>query len=156
MVPSVPADPIAQLLTYRGFYGSEDHLPHEDLLDQIGSYVLFFFPLYDGTIGPQQTDRGQVTAQEDSWLLALVASSAQAAGFTAQIYDSESEITFNEGDTVNGVLAGTAQHPFYLKTPVHIPVGGQLESRIINLALVSNAIQLVGIGVRPDTRKKVV
>jgi len=155
MVPPTPADPIAQLLTYRSFYGSEDHLPSEDLIEKIDAIVPYWFPIYDGSIGPQQTDRGQVIAQEDSWLLCLLASSAQAAGFVFQLFDTERQITFNDGDTLNVNGLGTALRPFFLKTPVHIPIGGQLESRIINLAGVSNAIQIIGHGIRPDMRKKV-
>jgi hypothetical protein len=155
MAEPTPHDPIAQLLTYRGFYGSEYHLPEEALLDQIDAIVPYWFPIYDGTIGAQQTDRGQVIAQEDCWLLSLIASSQQAAGFVAQLYDSEREITFMDGDVVGVNGFGTALRQFYLKTPVHIPVGGQLESRIINLATVSNAIQVIGHGIRPDMRKKV-
>jgi hypothetical protein len=155
MAPPTPADPIAQLLTYRGFYGSEDHLPTEELLDSIDSVVPYWFPIYDGTIGAQQTDRGQVIAQEDCWLVSLIASSAQAAGFVAQLFDSEREITFMDGDVLNVNGFGTALRQFFLKTPVHIPVGGQLESRIINLAAVANAIQVIGHGIRPDSRKKV-
>jgi hypothetical protein len=152
-----PADPIAQLLTYRGFYGSEDHLPTEELVAMLPEPgVPYWFPIYDGTIPPQQTDRGQVIAQEDCWLLSLIASSAQAAGFVARLFDSEREIDFADGDFLNVNGFGTALRQFFLKTPVHIPIGGQLESRIINLATVSNAIQVIGHGVRPDMRKKVV
>jgi hypothetical protein len=155
MVPPTPADPIAQLLTYRGFYGSEYHLPTEELLDSIDSIVPYWFPIYDGSIGAQQTDRGQVIAQEDCWLLSLMASSAQAAGFVAQLFDSAREVTFMDGDVINVNGFGTALRQFFLKTPVYIPVGGQLESRIINLATVANAIQVIGHGIRPDMRKKV-
>jgi hypothetical protein len=155
MVPPTPADPIAQLLTYRSFYGSEDHLPSEDLVGEIDAIVPYWFPLYDGTIGPQQTDRGQVIAQEDCWLLCLLATSAQAAGFVFQLYDSQREETFMDDDVLGVNGTGTALRPYYLKTPVHIPIGGQLESRIINLAGVPNAIQIIGHGIRPDMRKKV-
>ena len=55
----------------------------------------------------------------------------------------------------NQDMLGTGQRPFYLLTPQHIHVGDQLESRVINLATSSNAIQLVGLGLRPDTRKKI-
>jgi hypothetical protein len=159
-----PHDPIATILSYRGFFGSEFHLPTEELLDQIDAYVPYFFLLYDsatslpsGSLGPQQTDRGQVIAQEDSWILALMASAAQGVNsFAMQLYDTEREITFMDGDVFSANAVGTAQKPLFLKTPMHIPVGGQIESRIINLSSLANAIQVVGIGVRPDLRKKVV
>lgn len=158
-----PHDPIAQLLTYRGFYGSEDHLPTEALLDEIDAIVPYWFPLYDsatslpsGSLGAQQTDRGQVIAQEDCWIWSLIASASQGANsFVVQLYDTEREITFMDEDVFGGSFAGTALRQFFLKSPVHIPVGGQIESRVINLAAVANAIQIIGFGVRPDSRKKV-
>jgi hypothetical protein len=160
--PPTPHDPIAQLLSYRSFYGSEYYLPDESLIDEIEGVVPYWFPIYDsatslpsGTVGAQQTDRGQVIAEEDCWLLSLLASSSQAAGFAVQIYDSELEITFMDDDIVSSLFAGTALRQFFLKTPMKIPLGGQLESRIINLATAPNAIQLIGHGVRPDHRKKI-
>lgn len=158
----IPHDPIAQLLTYRGFFGSEDHLPTEELLDEIDAYVPYWFPLYDsatslpsGSIGANQTDRGQIIAQEDCWLVAIMASASIAgASFTFQLFDTETEITMMDEDIFNTNGSGTAQHPFYLKTPLRIPIGGQIQSRIINLSASPNAIQLVGFGIRPDMRKK--
>jgi hypothetical protein len=165
MIPAQPTphDPIAPLLTYRGFFGSEFHLPHEDLLDEIDAIVPYWFPLYDsatslpsGALGAQQTDRGQVIAQEDCWLLSLLASASVAgASFVAQLYDTEREITFMDEDVFNVNAFGTALRQFFLKSPLHIPVGGQIESRIINLAAAPNAIQVIGFGVRPDMRKKI-
>jgi hypothetical protein len=162
--PPVPADPIAQLLTYRGFFGSDLYLPDEILLDEIDSYVPYFFPLYDsatslpsGSIGPNQTDRGQIIAQEDSWLVSLIASASQGpASFSFQLYDTEREITFMEDDLFGSIAFGSASKQFFLKTPIPIPTGGQIESRVINLSASANAIQLVGYGVRPDMRTKVV
>jgi hypothetical protein len=161
--PPTPADPIAQLLTYRGFYGSEDHLPDEALAGEIDAYVPYWFPLYDsatslpsGSLGAQQTDRGQVIAQEDCWIFSLIASASVAGqSFVAQLFDTEREITFMDEDVFAGNAFGTALRQFFLKSPIHIPIGGQIESRVINLAAAPNAIQLVGFGVRPDSRKKV-
>lgn len=161
--PPTPADPIAQLLTYRGFYGSEDHLPLEELLGEIDAIVPYWFPLYDsatslpsGSIGAQQTDRGQVIAQEDCWIWSLIASASQPGNsFVIQLFDTEREITFMDEDVFVGNAAGTGLRQFFLKSPIHIPIGGQIESRVINLAAVPNAIQLIGFGVRPDSRKKI-
>lgn len=165
MIPAqpTPADPIAQLLTYRGFYGSEDHLPLEALIDEIDAIVPYWFPLYDsatslpsGSLGAQQTDRGQVIAQEDCWILSLIASASVAGqSFVAQLYDSERQITFMDEDVFSGNAFGTGLRQFFLKSPIHIPIGGQIESRIINLAAAPNAIQVIGFGVRPDSRKKI-
>ena len=157
----IPTDTVAQLLSYRGFYGSEDHLPDEKLLNGLSAESPYWFPIYDslvqlgGGLGPQQTDRGQLEAHEDCWLLSLMSSSAQAAGFTFQLFDTEREIGFMDQDIQNTLQFGTALRPFYLKTPFYLPVGGQLESRIINLATVSNTIQIVGHGIRPNFRKKI-
>ena len=115
----------------------------------------FFFLIYDGTIGPQQTDRGQVIVQEDCWIIGIMASSAQAAGFAAQLFLPGEQISFSDDDIQNQNISGTGQRPFYLKSPQHIDVGDQLESRVINQAAVANAIQIVGLGLRPDSRKKI-
>jgi len=161
--PPTPHDPIAQLLTYRGFFGSEFHLPIEELLDSIDAIVPYWFPLYDsatslpsGLIAAQQTDRGQVIAQEDCWIVSIIASASQGANsFVMQLFDTEREITFMDEDLFSGNCTGTGQKQFFLKTPMHIPVGGQIESRIINLAAAANAIQVIGFGLRPDSRKKI-
>jgi hypothetical protein len=95
--PPTPADPIAQLLSYRSFYGSQDHLPTEELLDEIEAYVPYWFPLYDsatglpsGSLGAQQTDRGQVVAQEDCWIVSLIASASQGPNsFVMQLFYTE-------------------------------------------------------------------
>lgn len=165
MPPALPTphDPIAQLLTYKSFYGSEDILPTEALLDEIDAYVPYWFPLYDsatslpsGSVGAQQTDRGQVIAQEDCWIVSLIASASQGANsFVMQLYDSEREFTFMDEDVFSGNCTGSGQKEFFLKTPMHIPTGGQIESRIINLAATPNAIQVIGFGLRPDSRKKI-
>lgn len=165
MIPAAPtpADPIAQLLSYRNFHGSEDYLPSENLLDEIDAYVPYLFPLYDsatslpsGSIGPNQTDRGQIIAQEDCWLVSLMASASVAgSSFTVQLFDTEREITLMDGDIFGANFFGTGQKQFFLKTPIHIPTGGQIEARVINVAAAPNAIQLVGYGVRPDSRKKI-
>jgi hypothetical protein len=158
----VPMNPIPQLLNYRGFYGSRYHMVAEPLLDKILATRPFWFLIYDsatgipgGAIGAQQTDRGQVTVQEDCWLLSLMASSSQAAGFVMQLYDTERKINFMDSDVLNVNCCGTAQKQFFLKEPQKFPSGGQLESRIINLATSPNIIQVVGFGLRPDPRKKV-
>jgi hypothetical protein len=158
-----PHDPIATILSYRGFFGSEFHLPMEDLLDEIDAIVPYFFPLYDsatslpsGSLGAQQTDRGQIVAQEDCWLISLMASASVAGNsFVAQLFDTERQITFMSDDIFGPAFFGTGQRQFFLKSPIHIPIGGQIESRVINLAAAPNAIQIIGYGVRPDMRKKI-
>ncbi len=130
-------------------------LQRDDCLGRVMATRPFWFLIYDGTIGPQQTDRGQITVQEDTWLIALMASSQQAAGFAAQLFLPGEETNFQDDDVPNPNMFGNGHRPFYLINPQHIHVGDQLESRIINLATASSAIQLVGLGLRPDTRKKV-
>jgi len=147
-------NPLPQILPYRGFYGSEASLPDEYLQNLINATRPFWFVIYDGTIGAQQTDRGQVTVQTDCWLLSLIASSQQAAGFVAQLYDAEREVNFMESDVVGVNGFGTAQRQMFLRKPQLLPATGQIQSRVINLATVSNAIQIVGFGYRPDPRKR--
>jgi len=66
MIPAqpTPADPIAQLLTTAVFYGSEDHLPLEALLDEIDAIVpigfRFTIPLL--LCPPARSARSRLTA----------------------------------------------------------------------------------------------
>lgn len=155
----VPVNPIPQALYEDEWDDTFDwpndwRLERDDLLGRVMATRPFWFLIYDGVIGAQQTDRGQITVQEDTWLIALMASSQQAAGFAAQLFLPGEEITLQDDDVPNQDMLGTGQRPFYLLKPQHIHVGDQLESRIINLATAGSAIQLVGLGLRPDTRKK--
>jgi len=97
-----------------------------------------------------------VIAQEDCWIWSLIAS-ASVAGIVSwcSSLTPSGEITFMDEDVFVGNAAGTALRQFFLKSPIHIPIGGQIESRVINLAAVANAIQIIGFGVRPDSRKKI-
>jgi hypothetical protein len=160
MDTNVLTNPAPPLLTYRGFYGSRDHLPFREALTAIRACVPFWFTIYDsqtslgGGIAAQDTDRGQVTVQEDCWLVSLIASSQQVAGFSAELYDSERQISFSDGPIINVNGFGTALRQFLLKKPQEIKLGGQLEARVINLATVSNIVQIIGFGLRPDSRKR--
>ncbi len=147
-------NPVDPLLPYRGFYGSPDHLPIVPLLEKINAQRPFWVAFYDGTIGAQQTDRGQFIIRDDCWLIALMASSSQAAGFAAQFFNSKRGNLFQETPVNFANGEGTAQKPFYLKKPYLLPSPGQIQSRVINLALASNAIQIVGLCYRPDMRRK--
>lgn len=156
----VPVNPIPQALYEDEWDDTQDwpndwRLERDDAMGRVMATRPFWFLIYDGVIGAQQTDRGQITVQEDTWLIALMASSQQPAGFAAQLFLPGEETNFQDDDVPNPNMLGTSQRPFYLLTPNHIHVGDQLESRIINLATSSNAIQLVGLGLRPDTRKKI-
>lgn len=159
LVPLIPPDPVGWSKSYGMFFGSDVPLPAQMALDAIDASFPYWWRLYNGTIGAQQTDRDQTTAQEDCWIFAILASSQQAAGFAAQFFAKENAtdegVPVMDDDLVSPLFAGTAQRAFYLRKPLWIPVGGQIESRIINLATVSNAIQVCGFGYRPDYRKKI-
>jgi hypothetical protein len=147
-------NPVNPLLSYRGFFGSPDHLPIVTLLERINAQRPFWFPFYDGTIGPQQTDFGQIVMQNDTWLIALMASSSQAAGFVAQLFDTQTQMEFEDQPISFPIHFGTAQQPFYLKKPQKLPSQGQIEARVINLASAANTIQIIGLAYRPDLRVK--
>ena len=147
-------NPVDPLLSYRGFYGSPLYLPVVPLLERIHAQRPFWFPFYDGTIGPQQTDLGQIVLQEETWLIALLASSSQSAGFVAQFFDTQTQMIFQAQPVNFANLAGSAQQPFYFKKPQKMPSQGQIEARVINLAAAPNAIQIIGLAYRPDPRVK--
>lgn len=141
-------DAPAQMLTYRKQF-SPLYLPDDDLLKQIDARLRpFGFPIFDATIGSQQTGRSKYSTQSEAWITSFVASSSQVAGFAAQIYDSESQQLLELSPLFSGIRFGTAQRQFWLKRPYRLPAGGQLQTRIINLATASNAIQLVAWGLR--------
>ena len=147
-------NPVNPLLSYRGFFGSPLYLSDVNLLEKLAATRPFWVALYDGTIGAQQTDRGQVIIRDDCWLVALMGSSGQAAGFVAQFFDTQRGKLFQDTPVNFANGEGTAQKPFWLKKPQLLPSPGQVQSRVINLATVSNAIQIVGLAYRPDMRVK--
>lgn len=141
-------DAPAQLLSYRKQF-SPLYLPDDDLLKGIDPGLRpFAFPIFDATIGAQQTGRSKYSTQTEAWLTSFVASSSQVAGFAAQIYDSESQELLELVPTPAVMRFGTALRQFWLKRPYRWPAKGQLQTRIINLATVANAVQLVAWGLR--------
>jgi len=75
-----------------------------------------------------------------AWLIGLSASSAQAAGFLAQI-------TMPTGTDLLSQHAASADlsgaRPYYFPRPAGLPDGGQVKLRLINQAVVANRCQLV-------------
>ena len=143
---------VAPQLNYRGPYTSPLYLPFEAELQALGATKFpFAFVLYDGTIGPQQTDRGQYSTPEECWITHFCASShveGGAGAFTVEIFDAGRQQLLQFGPINSLNSQGTARTPFYLKHPYRMPVNAQIVSRIINLSAANNAIQVVAWGVR--------
>lgn len=148
---------VPPILHYRGPWFSALHLPDTDFLAALGDKMPFLFSLFDSAVditpittvvGPQQIGRGWFNAPEGAYLTHLVASSSQAAGFMAQFFDSERQVLWNVDPVFFGNGFGTAQRPYYLKRPYKVPANGWIQSKITNLATVSNAIQIIAWGVR--------
>jgi hypothetical protein len=140
--------PPPEILHYRQT-ASPDYLPDQAELDKLDPRLRpYAFVLFNGSIGAQSTDRFKYASQTEAWILSLVASSSQAAGFAAQFYDTMQQLLWEMSPIPSTLRFGTAQRQFWLKTPYHLPLGGQIQSRIINLANATNAIQIVAWGLR--------
>lgn len=114
----------------------------------------YAFILYDsvnlagGLLGAQQTDRGKYSTPEECWILQLVASFSQPAGFTAQFYDTDRKQLWNAQPIVFSNILGTAKRPFTFRRPYWMPINAQIQCKVTNLAAAGNAIQIVAWGVR--------
>jgi len=140
--------PAPEILHYRQTL-SPDYLPDQGEIDALDPRLRpYAFPLFNGSIGAQQTGRFKYASQTEAWILSLVASSSQAAGFAAQFYDTEQQQLWEMVPVANMLRFGTALRPFWLKHPYHLPMGGQIQSRVINLANALNAVQIVAWGLR--------
>ena len=149
---------VAPQLNYRGPYASPFYLPYEAELQSLGeSKMPFAFVLYDGTIGAQQTDRGQYSTPEECWLTDVIASShliaegplsGTAGQFTVELFDAGRQQLLQSSSINSLNNTGSAQLAFYLKHPYRMPTNAQMVSKVINLAPNQNTIQVVGWGVR--------
>jgi len=144
-------------LSYRGF-ASRIYLPSDADLECLGSKMPYAFVLFDptmlsgglttSTLGPQQTARGYSSQEDGCYVTHLVGSSSQAAGFVLQVYDTERQELWTPQPIVFNNILGSAQEPFWLKKIYKLPVNGQLQARVTNLATAPNSIQVVAWGIR--------
>jgi len=144
------------LLSYRkGWMDSRNYLPDMTAVARLGFDVMpYAFTVFDsvtlagGVLGPQQTGRGRYATPEQCWVLVLVGSSQQPAGFSAQFYDTDRQELWNAQPVIFSAIVGSAQKPFFLRRPYKMPINAQLQCKVTNLATVGNAIQVVAWGVR--------
>lgn len=139
---------ISNVLSYRKAI-SHVYLPNVEELQQLAGKMPYWWPLFDATVAAQQAGRNKFTVPAGCYCTHIVASSSQAAGFVLQIYDTERKQIFEDSPTtVFANHAGSAQQPFWLKKVYKLPVDGQVQCRVINLAAAASAIQVVLCGVR--------
>ncbi len=100
-----------------------------------------------GTLAAREAAEARVVTGRNFYLLAIIASSAQVAGFRAQLMDAGRKRKFSDRGLDFGNLAGTAQNPFLLRRPYFIPQRTPIISRAVNLAIVANQVQIVLYGV---------
>jgi hypothetical protein len=140
---------------YRG-YASRVFLPNEHELNALGDKMPYAFKLFDsatlfpatGTLASQQTARDYSSQPEECFITHLVGSSSQAAGFVVQFYDTLRQKLWTPQPILFADSLGSAKQPFWLKKIYRLPANAQLQCRVINLATVANAIQVVAWGVR--------
>lgn len=139
---------IPNVLGYRKAI-SHVYMPTIDELSQLSGKMPYWWPLFDATVGAQQAGRNKFTIPEGCYWTHIVASSSQAAGFVLQMYDTDRQQIFEDSPTtVSPNHSGSAQRPFWLKKVYRLPASGQMQCRVINLAVAASAIQVVLCGVR--------
>jgi len=154
--PFVPA-----VIPYRGAYASKYFLPDPRFLEALGPNMMpFAFTLFDsaqqpsGTLGSQQTARGNTAQQPESWILSIVGSTFLAGGaagnYAAMFYDSQREAIWMDMPIFFGNVNGSARHQWFLKKPYLLPANGQIQSIVTNLSTANNDVQIVAWGVRAD------
>lgn len=144
---------VPEILTYRKDLASHFYLPYQMELEIKGApnKMPFWWELYNGTIGPQQTDFGNVSTPPGCWILGLLASNTGVGApgsCTVEMWDAQREELLQSQPIVSTVAFGTANYPFWLKKLYKMPDNGQVQTRVINLATVQNAIQIVAFGLR--------
>lgn len=144
------ADPyfIPNVLSYRKAI-SHVYMPSSKELSALNGKMPYWWPIFDSTIGSQQTLRSKFTVPAGCYFTHIVASSSQAAGFVLQVYDTQRGMIWEDSPTIfSANHTGTAQRPYWMKKVYLLPNDGQMQCRVINLATAPNAIQVVLCGVR--------
>jgi hypothetical protein len=103
------------------------------------------------TVGGRGTQQMRVSLENDFHLVALAASSANAGGFRAQLYDMNKRLRFADRGVnvanIAGGLSGTSTDPVILREPYRFDEpGAQVLAVIQNQDANQNNIQLVLFG----------
>ncbi len=139
---------IPNVLGYRKAI-SHVYMPNIAELAPLSGKIPYWWPIFDASVASQQAGRNKFTVPDGCYWTHIIASSSQGGGFVLQLYDTEREQIFEDTPTtVFANHAGSAQRPFWLKKVYKLPVSGQMQCRVINLAAAANAIQVVLCGVR--------
>jgi hypothetical protein len=149
-------------------------LPEAAALAAMPNGSPFFVPLFDttslfaaavpaGVLQPLQSYENDFQMTVDFWWVMTMASfsvgSAANPPFAWQLYSSLADDSGNPGPSTlyqkTPVTAetnfGTAQEPFELREPVHLPIGTELICSVQNLQNANNTIQLVLMGYLVDS-----
>jgi hypothetical protein len=148
-------------------------LPEPAALAAMPNGAPFFIPLFDtaslfsdltpaGVLQPLQSYENDFQMTVDFWWVMTMASfsvgSAASPPFAWQLYTSVLDASGNPGPSTlyqktpvtSECNFGTAQEPFELREPVHLPVGIELICSVQNLQNANNAVQLVLMGYLVD------
>ena len=99
--------------------------------------------VFDFSLGPQKTQNLTVQFGRRAWILALMGSFDQAAGYKAILYDAQKKASFATTREYFANLVGTARNPAWMPTPVELNPNTPLFIRVTNLATVTGTGELV-------------
>ena len=99
--------------------------------------------VFDLALGAQQSQNLTVTFGQRAWILALMGSFDQNAGFRAILFDAARKRAFGTTRELSINLVGTARNPAWLPTPAELDPNTPLFVRVTNLAAVAGTGQLV-------------
>lgn len=99
--------------------------------------------VFELALAPQQTANLTVTFGRRAWILALMGSYSQAAGYKAILYDAQRKRAYSTTREQGANLVGTARNPAWLPTPAELEPNTPLFIRVTNLALVAATGELV-------------
>lgn len=99
--------------------------------------------VYELSLNPQQTVNLTVVFGRRAWLLALMGSYSQAAGYKALLYDAKRKLPFATTRELGLNLVGTARNPAWFPQPLELNPNSPLFLRVTNLATVAATGEIV-------------
>lgn len=99
--------------------------------------------VYELNLGSQKTVNLTVSFGRRAWLLALIGSYSQAAGFKATLYDARKKQALSTTRLNSANLVGTAQNPAWFPRPIELAPNSPLFLRVTNLATAAATGEIV-------------
>ena len=100
--------------------------------------------VYELDLAPQETQNITVVFGFRTWILALIGSYNQAAGFKANFFDATKKRNiFGNTRELNVNVVGTASNPAWLPVPYEMAANSPLFIRVTNVATVEALGELV-------------